>query len=176
MARVAIITGSGRGIGAAAAKLAAKRGWAVCVNYMGRADRAEAVVQEIRAAGGKGGQGDAAPRRETLHQHPPALADVLLPPDHPVHRDEDVATRIRAVHERRVEGKVPTADIHSRVPRRNERERDADAEGESDRDLPAALHKNHAQDSARLGAERHANAEFLGALVDGETLHSVKAD
>ena len=53
MAGVAIITGSGRGIGAAAAKLAAKRGWAVCVNYLGRADRAEAVVKEIRAAGGK---------------------------------------------------------------------------------------------------------------------------
>src|SRR5512139_2754190 len=53
MAGVAIITGSGRGIGAAVAKLAAKRGWAVCVNYAGRADRAEAVVAEIRAGGGK---------------------------------------------------------------------------------------------------------------------------
>lgn len=53
MARVAIITGSGRGIGAAAAKLAASRGWAVCVNYAGKADRAEAVVAEIRGAGGK---------------------------------------------------------------------------------------------------------------------------
>ncbi len=53
MAGVAIITGSGRGIGAAAAKLAAQRGWAVCVNYVGKADRAEGVVQEIRARGGK---------------------------------------------------------------------------------------------------------------------------
>ena len=53
MSKVAIITGSGRGIGAAAAKLAAQRGWAVCVNYMGRADRAEAVVRDIRAGGGK---------------------------------------------------------------------------------------------------------------------------
>lgn len=52
-AGVAIITGSGRGIGAAAAKLAAKHGWAVCVNYAGRADRAEAVVAEIRAGGGR---------------------------------------------------------------------------------------------------------------------------
>lgn len=53
MAGVAIITGSGRGIGAAAAKLAAQRGWAVCVNYAGRADRAEGVVAEIRAGGGR---------------------------------------------------------------------------------------------------------------------------
>lgn len=53
MAGVAIITGSGRGIGAATAKLAARRGWAVCVNYVGKADRAEGVVREILAHGGK---------------------------------------------------------------------------------------------------------------------------
>ena len=34
MSGVAIITGSSRGIGAATAKLAAKRGYAVCVNYL----------------------------------------------------------------------------------------------------------------------------------------------
>ena len=53
MAGIALITGSGRGIGAASALLAAKRGWAVCVNYISKADRAEAVVAEIRAGGGK---------------------------------------------------------------------------------------------------------------------------
>lgn len=53
MTGIALITGSGRGIGAATALLAAKRGWAVCVNYLSRADRAEAVVAEIRAGGGK---------------------------------------------------------------------------------------------------------------------------
>lgn len=53
MAGVVLITGSGRGIGAAAALLAAQRGWDVCINYMGRADRAEAVVKEIRALGRK---------------------------------------------------------------------------------------------------------------------------
>ena len=50
---VAIITGSGRGIGAATAKLAAKRGYAVCVNYSEDAEHAERVMAEIRAAGGK---------------------------------------------------------------------------------------------------------------------------
>ncbi len=53
MSGVAIITGSGRGIGAATAKLAAKRGYAVCVNYLKDQARAEAVVAQIRADGGK---------------------------------------------------------------------------------------------------------------------------
>jgi NAD(P)-dependent dehydrogenase (short-subunit alcohol dehydrogenase family) len=53
MSGVALITGSGRGIGAATAKLAAKRGYAVCVNYMKNEERAAEVVAEIRAGGGR---------------------------------------------------------------------------------------------------------------------------
>jgi len=53
MSGVALITGSGRGIGAATAKLAAKRGYAVCVNYLQNEARADAVVAEIRAGGGR---------------------------------------------------------------------------------------------------------------------------
>ena len=53
MAGIVLITGSSRGIGAATALLAAKRGWAVCVNYVAKADRAEQVVSQIRAGGGK---------------------------------------------------------------------------------------------------------------------------
>jgi NAD(P)-dependent dehydrogenase (short-subunit alcohol dehydrogenase family) len=53
MSGVALITGSGRGIGAATAKLAAQRGYAVCVNYLKNEERAAEVVDEIRAAGGK---------------------------------------------------------------------------------------------------------------------------
>ena len=53
MSGVAIITGSGRGIGAATARLAARRGYAVCVNYLKNEARADAVVAEIRAGGGK---------------------------------------------------------------------------------------------------------------------------
>jgi NAD(P)-dependent dehydrogenase (short-subunit alcohol dehydrogenase family) len=53
MSRVAIITGSGRGIGAATAKLAAARGYAVCVNYLNNEERASAVVAAIRAGGGR---------------------------------------------------------------------------------------------------------------------------
>lgn len=53
MTGIVLITGSSRGIGAATALLAAKRGWSVCVNYVSKADRAEQVVGEIRAGGGK---------------------------------------------------------------------------------------------------------------------------
>jgi len=50
---VAIITGASRGIGAATARLAAARGYAVCVNYLNRKDAAAAVVDDITAAGGR---------------------------------------------------------------------------------------------------------------------------
>lgn len=48
-----IITGSGRGIGAATAILAAQRGFSVCVNYRERADSADQVVRSIIEAGGQ---------------------------------------------------------------------------------------------------------------------------
>lgn len=48
-----VITGGGRGIGAATAKLAAERGYAVCVNYRRDAAAAERVVQGIRDGGGR---------------------------------------------------------------------------------------------------------------------------
>ena len=50
--KVMIVTGASRGIGAAVARSAARRGYAVCVNYHSRADAADAVVQSIRNAGG----------------------------------------------------------------------------------------------------------------------------
>jgi NAD(P)-dependent dehydrogenase (short-subunit alcohol dehydrogenase family) len=46
------VTGGSRGIGAATALLAAKRGYAVVVNYMGSKDAADRVVEEIKSGGG----------------------------------------------------------------------------------------------------------------------------
>jgi NAD(P)-dependent dehydrogenase (short-subunit alcohol dehydrogenase family) len=50
---VLLVTGGGRGIGAATARLAAQRGYAVAVNYAHNADAAEALVAEIRSQGGQ---------------------------------------------------------------------------------------------------------------------------
>jgi NAD(P)-dependent dehydrogenase (short-subunit alcohol dehydrogenase family) len=49
---VLLITGGGRGIGAATALLAAKRGYAVAVNYASNSLAADEVVRAIRAGGG----------------------------------------------------------------------------------------------------------------------------
>jgi NAD(P)-dependent dehydrogenase (short-subunit alcohol dehydrogenase family) len=51
MNRTLLITGASRGIGAAAALLAAQRGWDVAVNYTRDAAAAEAVAAQVRAAG-----------------------------------------------------------------------------------------------------------------------------
>lgn len=48
-----VVTGASRGIGAATARLAAERGFAVAVNYARGQAEATAVVQSIRAKGGR---------------------------------------------------------------------------------------------------------------------------
>jgi NAD(P)-dependent dehydrogenase (short-subunit alcohol dehydrogenase family) len=53
MSRVILITGAGRGIGAATAKLAGRRGDAVCVNYRQDRAAADAVVADIQGEGGR---------------------------------------------------------------------------------------------------------------------------
>ena len=50
--KVVLVTGGGRGIGAATALLAARRGYAVAVNYLRDADAADEVVARIVADGG----------------------------------------------------------------------------------------------------------------------------
>ncbi|GMV21089.1 MAG: glucose-1-dehydrogenase [Acidimicrobiia bacterium] len=49
---VMVITGASRGIGAATARLAAERGFIVCVNYVRDAEAAAKVVDDIATAGG----------------------------------------------------------------------------------------------------------------------------
>jgi len=51
MNRSLLITGGSRGIGAAAAVLAAQQGWDVAINYTRDAAAAERVAAQVRAAG-----------------------------------------------------------------------------------------------------------------------------
>ena len=51
MNKVLIVTGGGRGIGAAAARLAGAHGYDVAVNYHSNADAAQAVVADITSSG-----------------------------------------------------------------------------------------------------------------------------
>ena len=47
-----VVTGGGRGIGAATARLAAAGGFAVCVNFLKNRDSADRLVDEIKSSGG----------------------------------------------------------------------------------------------------------------------------
>src|SRR4051812_7194476 len=53
VAQVLIVTGASSGIGAASAHLAAKRGYAVCVNYLRQREQAENVASAIEQQGGR---------------------------------------------------------------------------------------------------------------------------
>ena len=53
MRKVLLVTGCGRGIGAATSLLAAQRGWAVAVNYTANSQAADDVVTQIQKAGGE---------------------------------------------------------------------------------------------------------------------------
>lgn len=54
MTKVLLITGAGRGIGAATAKLAAQQGYDVAINYLGNEKAANDVVAAVKTAGRKG--------------------------------------------------------------------------------------------------------------------------
>lgn len=61
--KVLVVTGGGRGIGAATARLAAHSGYRVCVNYRKQKDAAETLAREI---GGLAIQGDVASEADVV--------------------------------------------------------------------------------------------------------------
>jgi NAD(P)-dependent dehydrogenase (short-subunit alcohol dehydrogenase family) len=84
-APVMLITGAGRGIGAATARMAAARGYTVAVNYLANAAAAQAVVDDIQGAGGQAFlvQGDVAQEADVLRMFEAVMAqagrlDVLV--------------------------------------------------------------------------------------------------
>src|SRR5207237_8490125 len=59
----------------------------------------------------------------------------------------------------------------------SEEQRDAAcAKNKADGELPSALRHDHAEDSARVGAQCHPNAELLGPLIHRKTHHAIKSD
>jgi NAD(P)-dependent dehydrogenase (short-subunit alcohol dehydrogenase family) len=53
VSKVLLVTGGGRGIGAATCRFAAKAGYAVAINYVADQKPADELVKEIKSAGGK---------------------------------------------------------------------------------------------------------------------------
>jgi NAD(P)-dependent dehydrogenase (short-subunit alcohol dehydrogenase family) len=80
MAGTLLVTGGGRGIGAAVARLGAAAGYSVCVNYRSRAAAADAVVAEITAAGGTALAVPADVAQESEVERLFAVLDTELPP------------------------------------------------------------------------------------------------
>ncbi|MEO5934773.1 MAG: SDR family oxidoreductase [Duganella sp.] len=53
MKQVMVVTGSSRGIGAATALMASRRGYAVCINYVGNEQAADRLREQIAGEGGE---------------------------------------------------------------------------------------------------------------------------
>ncbi|MEQ8355282.1 MAG: SDR family oxidoreductase [Kiloniellaceae bacterium] len=80
MSGTLLVTGGGRGIGAAVARLGAAAGYVVCVNYRRDAEAAEAVVAAIERAGGRALAVQADVAREAEVERLFQTVDTKLPP------------------------------------------------------------------------------------------------
>ena len=80
---------------------------------------------QFGAARSGGRQRDGTPRRQTFHQHAPALADAIFPTDDVIERNEHVFARCRPVLECRIEREVAPPHLHARSRGGDQRQRDA---------------------------------------------------
>ena len=88
-----------------------------------RAHPAVSATGARRQFGGShagGWQGNGSPCRQTIHQHAPALPNPFLPANHPIHRNEHILTRIRAILECRIQCIMTPPDVYSRGFGRNQ--------------------------------------------------------
>ena len=97
--KTVLVTGGGRGIGAACALGCARRGWAVAVNYSRDAASAEAVVAQARSLGvpALGVQADVADEAQVLAMF--ARIDAELPPLHGLVNNAGIVDRQTRVDE-----------------------------------------------------------------------------
>ncbi len=72
-------------------------------------------------------QRDRPPGGQALHQHAPAIADLVAAADHPLQRNEDVLALGRTVLEHRVERPMPATGLYTRVRGGNQRAGDTQA-------------------------------------------------
>ena len=81
MSQVIVVTGGSRGIGAATARLAAERGYDVCINYKSDTAAADAVVAAIAAAGQSAisVQGDVASDQDVVRLFETCKAELGVP-------------------------------------------------------------------------------------------------
>jgi NAD(P)-dependent dehydrogenase (short-subunit alcohol dehydrogenase family) len=94
-----LVTGGGRGIGAAVARLGARRGYAVCVNYRRDAAAAGALVAAIKEDGGRALAVQADVAREEEVERLFAAVDAHLPPLTALVNNAAVAGRVNRLED-----------------------------------------------------------------------------
>ena len=115
--------------------------------------------------------------RQALHQHAPATADLRLPADHPVDRDEHIFAGVRAVLEHRVQRPVTAPDVHARMLGRDECAGDTgffiatEQAIRIDRAEGQAQHRRNRPERDVALAPGHTEAQRFAALVHATADH-----
>ena len=80
--------------------------------------------RELAGRHGQGGERNTPALAQAFHQHLPTASNSLTSADDLIHRDEYVAPENRSVHERNLQGHVPSSDLDPRRVRRHQCQRD----------------------------------------------------
>jgi NAD(P)-dependent dehydrogenase (short-subunit alcohol dehydrogenase family) len=112
MAKIVLVTGGARGIGAATAKLLAKNGYDVAVNFQSNLTAAQKVVHEIKAMGRRaiGIRGDVAKESDVVRMF--AAVDEHMGPLYGLVNNAGITGRIGRLDEATAETIQSTTDIN----------------------------------------------------------------